>query len=681
LNKITSSICILFIFCSTIVLGQDFCTQWKLLQETIETKHYLPKAIDDTMSEAVYDLMIKAINDKGFHFIKSDFDLFKKDRTQLDNYLLDQDCSFLTTYVDVFEKRIQESKNIITDLSTASLTYKGQDTLHFTRNDKSVFFNSLEIKKKYWRKSIKYRTLIKYLNEEKEESHLQKDFLAKEKIYRQQVIEGALCLLDEISSIKNGIKRQLENVVLDAYAKYQDPHSSFLDTQDKNQYEAELATSQISTGVQTFKNKDGAIEVSYITPGSSAFKNRKIAEGDIIISITIQDKTIDLSCFSNEELQRQLQDTAVDEITFTIRKNDGVVAHIDIVKSKIDVEENNLTGFVIAGEQRIGFISIPSFYTDYESPNGLGVANDVARELYKLQKMNIDALIIDVRNNGGGSMKEAMDLSGLFIDRGPVAILKDQAGETFTLRDLNRGVAFTKPLAILVNEYSASASEFFAAAMQDYNRALIIGATTYGKSSAQLMIPLEEGNEDSDFVKLTTETFYRATGKSHQAEGVIPDIILPSIYNNIASNEASELYTLSNDTAVVKLKARPLPLISKDKIKAKSTARINIDPTFKAIITNNKKLVQSIESEDHIAIVFEDVKHHLNAREELWDSFSNNTTSDDISLSIENTVSTTEINGYDATAKKANEQLLKDMGTDPHIIEASNILKDYLQLK
>lgn len=681
MNKITSSIYILFIFLSsTIAVGQDFCVQWKSLQETVEAKHYLPKKVDNTMSEAVYDLMIEAINDKGFHFLKSDFDQFEKDKTQLDNYLLEQDCSFLATYVTVFEKRIQESKKMISDLSTASFSYKGQDTLHFTSNSKSAFFNSLDIKKKYWRKSIKYRTLLKYLNEEKEEDHRLDAFLSKEKTYRQQVIEGALCHLDEISSIKNGIQRQLENVVLDAYAKYQDPHSAFLDTQDKNQYEAELATSQISTGVQTFKNKDGAIEVSYITPGSSAFKNRKITEGDIITSVNIQNKTIDLSCFSNDELQRQLQDVTVDEVTFTIRKNDGVEAQVHIVKSKIDVEENNLTGFVIAGEQRIGFISIPSFYTDYESPNGLGMANDVARELYKLQKMNIDALIIDVRNNGGGSMKEAMDLSGLFIDRGPVAILKDQAGETFTLRDLNRGVAFTKPLAILVNEYSASASEFFAAAMQDYNRALIIGSTTYGKSSAQVMVPLEEENENTDFVKLTTETFYRATGKSHQAEGVIPDIILPSIYTDIASSESSEPYTLTNDTAIVKLKARPLAVIPKENMITKSTVRVDANPIFKSIVTNNKKLITSIESEDHIPITLEDIKDYLDTREELLKSF-NAKASDDHSLTIENTVTTTEINGYDASAKKANEQLLKNMGTDPHIIEASNILKDYLQLK
>lgn len=661
-------------------MGQDFCAQWKSLQETITARHYSPKAVDDHMSEAVFDLMIDAINDKGFHFIKADFDVFEKDKTQLDNYLLDNDCSFLTKYVETFEKRIQESKEIIGRLSTVPLSYKGKDTLHFTRDSKDLFFENLETKKKYWRKSIRYRTLVKYINEEEEASQNQEDFLKKEKTYREQVIEGALCHLDEISSAKNGLQQQLEDALLDAYAKYQDPHSSFLDTQDKNEYEAELSTSQVSTGVQTFKNKDGAIEVSYITPGSSAFKNRKITEGDIITTVIIQDNTIDLSCFSNDELQRQLQDTSIDEVTFNIRKSDGVLTQITLVKSKIDVEENNLTGFVISGEQRIGFISIPSFYTDYESPNGLGMANDVARELYKLQKMNIDALIIDVRNNGGGSMKEAMDLSGLFIDRGPVAILKDQAGTTTTLRDLNRGVAFTKPLAILVNEYSASASEFFAAAMQDYNRALVIGSTTYGKSSAQVMIPLKEDDEESDFVKLTTKTFYRATGKSHQAEGVIPDIMLPSIYLDIASNESSEPYTLTNDTAIVKLKVRPLPLIAKDEIAKRSKARVTADISFKTIITNNKKLVKSIEDENHIAITFSEVKRYLEFREELWNSFSTNT-NDDTALTIENTVSTTEINGYDATAKKANELLLKDMGTDPHIIEASHILKDYLQLK
>jgi len=461
LNKITLlifSICILF---SKPLLSQDFCKQWKLLQDVVATNHYSPKPINDKMSEAVFDLMINAINDTGFHFLKSDFDAFEKDKTQLDDYLSNKDCSFLTTYVTTFEKRIQESKNIISELSSATLSYDRKDTLHFTRNNGDLFYKNIEIKKRYWRKSIKYRTITKYINEAPEEKHVENDFLAVEKTYRAHVIENALCQLDEILSVKNGIQRQFENIVLNAFVQYQDPHSSFLDTQDKTAYEAQLATSQVATGVQTYKNNEGAIEVSYITPGSNAFKNRNITEGDIIVSVTIKGTTIDLSCFSNDELQRQIQDTSVEEVTFNIRKSDGVLKQITLVKSKIEVEENNLTGFVITGEKRIGFISIPSFYTDYESPNGLGMANDVARELYKLQKMNIDALIIDVRDNGGGSMKEAIDLSGLFIDRGPVAILKDQAGETATLRDSNRGVAFTKPLAILVNEYSASASEFF----------------------------------------------------------------------------------------------------------------------------------------------------------------------------------------------------------------------------
>ena len=676
MNTITSLFFTIFI--STTLLSQDFCDQWKLVQETVATNHYSPKPVNDAMSEAVFSLMMEAINDKGLHFLKSDFNVFNKDKTQLDNYLSEGDCSFLANYVTTFEKRIQESKDIISALSSATLTYKGKDTLHFTRDRSNPYFESIESKKRYWRKSIKYRTLSRYLNEVNEEKQLETAFLAVEKTYRTQAIESALCRLDEILSVKNGIQRQLENIVLDAYVKYQDQHSSFLDTQDKNEYESELATSQISTGVQTFKNKDGAIEVSYITPGSSAFKNREITEGDIITAVIVQDTTIDLSCFSNDELQRQLQDTAVEEVIFNIRKSDGVLAQITLVKSKIEVEENNLTGFVITGEKRIGFISIPSFYTDYESPNGLGMANDVARELYKLQKMNIDALIIDVRNNGGGSMKEAIDLSGLFIDLGPVAILKDQTGETSTLRDSNRGVAFSKPLAIMVNEYSASASEFFSAAMQDYNRALVIGTTTYGKSSAQVIIPINEEDEDSDYAKLTSKTFYRATGKSHQAQGVIPDIALPSIYKNIASNEASEKFTLLNDTAIVKLKARPLPLIVKEQLIQNSTVRVDANTTFTTIIENNKELATSLDEEDHIPITFTHVKDYLDAREHLWNSFSD-TASKDNALTIENTRTTTEINGYDATAKKANERLLKNMSTDPYIIETSHILKDYLK--
>lgn len=681
LKTIKVSFLILFLLLGHYLLySQEFCLKWNTLQDTINARHYSPKAVDNNMSKNVFDLVIKAIDKKGSHLLQTDYDIFKRDRLKLDDYLKTSNCTFVNTYIETFNKRIRESENILKNLRTAQLDYDSRDSISFSRDNEVTFFKTVKEKKRYWKKLIKYRTISKYLSENEEEMHQPKLFQKEESHYRVQVIESAICQLNEVTSLKGGVAQQIKNIILEAQSKYQDPHSTYFDKQDKTSFDIDLSTSQLSTGVETFKNKEGVIEVANITLGSVAFKNKKIAKNDIINAVIINDKEIDLTCFSNQELQKQLQDPSVSEITYIITKDDGLQQKITLTKAPVAVEENNLTGFVINAGVRVGFISIPSFYRNNESPNGLGMTNDLARELYKLKKMNIDALILDVRDNGGGSMQEAIDLSGLFIDRGPVAILKDQGGHIRTLKDFNRGSVFDKPLAILVNEYSASASEFFVGAMQDYNRALIIGVPTYGKSTAQLVLPLNEDKEKADYIKLTTEVFYRATGKSHQAQGVIPDILLPSLYKDIARSESQRSFALKNDTTEVKLRLPALPRLPVTQIKSLSNNRVKENELFTKITKDNSELSEFINKEDRISVTLTAVKRYQEMRTSLWEKF-NASRDQNTSLIIENTGTTAAINGIDPSAQKANKRLINDLGTDPYIIEASQILKDVLQSK
>ena len=308
------------------------------------------------------------------------------------------------------------------------------------------------------------------------------------------------------------------------------------------------------------------------------------------------------------------------------------------------------------------------------------MANDVAKELYKLQKENIDALILDLRFNGGGSMKEAADLSGMFINRGPLSILKYGNGETYTIRDMNRGSLFMKPIVILINGFSASASEFFAAAMQDYNRAIILGSPTHGKASAQLILPLDE-DVQLGFSKLTVEKFYRITGQSHQSVGIIPDIRLPNLYDNFKTEERFSSYALDNDSIKPALKYSRLKALPLESLIAKNHIRVKDNSAFDAVKSLNKLIIDNyFELETEYPLTLQNVYSKINAYHSQWELFSDSIENHSSSIAVSNTSSTNEVLNYNEAQKEVNESILSNIQKDIYISEAHHILLDLLNL-
>lgn len=259
-----------------------------------------------------------------------------------------------------------------------------------------------------------------------------------------------------------------------------------------------------------------------------------------------------LDCLPVHELKEFMLSKQAKVSTFQIRKKSGKEIKVKLEKSDMDVQENVIKSFVLESDSLdLGYVYLPSFYTDYEmgGTTAEGCANDLATELLRLKRDGIEGLILDLRDNGGGSMREAIKVVGISINQGALGIFKTQNENPLTLKDLNRGTLYADPMIIIVNSFSASASELFAAAMQDHNRALIVGTKTYGKSTAQSVIPLDTSlitdimqgenldEKDIDFIKITHSTFFRTTGESHQAEGIIPDIYIPHIFEKLKLKE------------------------------------------------------------------------------------------------------------------------------------------------
>ncbi|MFD2916083.1 carboxy terminal-processing peptidase [Psychroserpens luteus] len=656
-----------------------FCDQVKALKKVIEVNHYLPKTVDDSLSTHVFDLFLNNLDENKRLLTKSDVTSFEKDRFELDDYIENNSCDFIDKYAMVLNERIENSKKVISSLESENFDYSGKDTLRFKPESKFIYFKNEEAIKRYWSKRLRYNILYTLVENDSILEHLQSDFKTLESDLKPKLIQKELCKLEELQNRLGSVDHFVKETFLNAYLHYLDPNSSFFNASEKEIFENSLSNDQLSFGIITSKNDDGDITIVHITPGSAAFNNGNIEVNDVIKSLHSNTETLETYCVSNEDVMAFTSDQNHNTIIFKIKKQNGTLKNIELTKTKTKTEENTVSGYIIEDKSKVGYISIPSFYSDLESPNGLGLANDVAKELYKLQKENIQGLILDLRFNGGGSMKEASDLSGMFINRGPLSILKYSNGETYTIKDSNRGALFTKPIVVLVNNYSASASEFFAASMQDYNRAIIVGSTTHGKASAQVILPLDVDGK-LGFSKLTVEKFYRVTGKSHQAQGVIPDIILPNLYDGFKTQEKFIDYALANDSiAGVKYpKHKQLPI---KQLKKQSIARINSNANFDAVKQLNQLIIKNyFELDTEYLLTLDNVYQEMTSYRDQWRTMNSPLKNHISNFTVKNTEYTKEVISYNDDKKTINQSILKDLKNDIYIEEAQTILQDLLNL-
>lgn len=674
-------ICLIFLlFCFLSSIGQSnrlLCEQVESLNLLITNYHYSPKALNDTLSGGVYKLFIKRLDEEKVLFTDKDLAVFRKDSLLLDDYIRNNNCEFIDKYIETLRNRLGETKKVIDSYRDAEFNYKGKDTLNYYRSKESGYFDDEAARDRYWSKRIRFEILSKLSEDDDDLSELEVNFEQLEKAARPVIFEKLQCQLDEIHNTEGGLERFVTETFLNAFSNYHDPNSTFFNNADKSMFEDSVSTTTMSFGLYTDKNEDGEIVIAYITPGGAAQFEGSLEEGDVIRSLTSGTALVDTNCISNEEIVAFLSDTNHHKVAFRVKKKDGSIKSVTLSKKADKPVENLTRGYVMSKEFPVGYISLSSFYTNFESPHGMGVANDVAKEIYKLKKEKIEGLIIDLRFNGGGSMKEATDLCGMFIDRGPVSILKYRNGETFTVRDANRGTVFNKPVVIIVNSYSASASEFFSSLMQDYNRAIVVGTPTYGKSSMQTIVALDESRTELGFCKLTTDLFYRVTGKSNQSRGVIPDIEFPSMYNGLDINEEYLDFALPNDSISISVKHKPGKKIAIKELREKSEFRMKQDEGFRKIRTLNEKLLKGyIKRDTSYSLTLKNVFYDINGYNDLWKDFMDYFEDRKGVLTVKNTISTEEILKNDEDRQQLNTFSMDDIGNDIFIEEAYHIISD-----
>ena len=532
-----------------------------ILAKQLPVMHYSHKAVDDDLATAIFDLYLRQLDFQKRFLLQSDVEILKSYTSTIDDRLKDGKADLPGVGHRLLNRRIAEVAAMVdeiaaTDFDTELLEYYETDP------DKLTFTRDLNELSERWRLIVKGQILSRYLDLQEEQAE------AEEK---KSTVELWQTAREKVAKRNREIFHRLEQETrqdhydrfFNAVTRAFDPHTGYMAPAGKEDFDIHMRGSLEGIGA-LLREEDGYIKVVRIIPGSASARQGRLAAEDIIIEVAQgADEAVDVTDMRLRDAVRLIRGPKGTEVRLTVKRPDGTSDLISIIRDVVQIEETFVksTIFDAPDGSRIGYLLIPSFYRDFsKSKNGLGNRNstdDTRAALLELKNAGLDGLVLDMRNNGGGSLVDAVDIAGLFIREGPVVQIKTTGSDRKVLRDDDPRRLYDGPMVVLVNQFSASASEIVAAALQDYGRAVIIGGQhTHGKGTVQTVVDLNDllpflnyGIADRDFgaVKVTIQKFYRVNGDSTQYRGVEPDIVLPSLFQHLESGEQYLDYSLPWD--------------------------------------------------------------------------------------------------------------------------------------
>jgi carboxyl-terminal processing protease len=561
--------------------------------------HYSPKDINDEFSKKIYTKFLNDLDPDKNILTQTDYDALKKYETKIDDEIKgDAPVEFFLEAGKLFNKRIEEVSKIYTDILSQPFNFSTDETIKLDAEKLKPPVTEAD-QKESWRKRLKYLALDRYAEslDVREKNRGKDGFVAKsdadlEKDARERVRRVMDRTFDRYRHKFSDDDRF--NIFVNDITTTMDPHTEFFPPVDKRYFDEQMSGTFFGIGAQ-LSYDDGNIKIASLVTGAPAWKSGDLQIGDIVMKVAQgNNEPVDLTGYVVEDAVKLIRGTKGTEVKLTVKKADGSIKIISLLRDKIVQEETFARSAIVKnGSQKIGYIYLPEFYADFENANGARCSIDVANEITKLKAEKVDGIIMDLRNNGGGSLYDVVQMAGLFIDEGPIVQVKDRDGKPSVLKDKDRSVLYDGPLAVMVNEFSASASEIFAAAIQDYNRGVIIGSTsTYGKGTVQRNIGLDftsnilGSNSDLGTVKLTLQKFYRINGGSTQLRGVSSDIVLSDKYEKLKLREKDDPDALPWDE-IAKASYTPWnPGYDLGYIKKLEQDRLNSSDVFKTIKEN-----------------------------------------------------------------------------------------------
>lgn len=528
----------------------------KIITYALEQLHFEPKDINDTFSKEVYSTYLDRIDPLKRFFLKADIEEFKAFETQIDDQLLNYDISFFNLTNERLLKRMEEAQAFYKSVLDKPFDYTKEETFD-TDYEKHEYVKSKKQLKERWRQLLKFSTITNYdelITEQENDTIVVPNTVAKEKKSLKALeAEARASTLKTLDIYYTDYVNDMERkdwfaIYINAIVQEFDPHTTYLAPVDKDRFDQQMSGKLEGIGARLQKRMDYTKIVEVIS-GGPAWRGKEVEVGDIILKVRQENEEQPVSIVGMriDDAIKLIKGPKGTKVILTLKKVDGTIEDITIIRDLVELEETYAkSSTVIKDNKTLGVINLPKFYIDFQDYNKRNAASDIRQEIERLKEQNIEGLVLDLRNNGGGSLKTVVDIGGLFIKEGPIVQVSSTKAPKEVLLDEDESIVWDGPLVILVNELSASASEILAAAMQDYKRAIIIGSNqTYGKGTVQNIIDLNRmitssTHGDLGAIKITRQKFYRINGGSTQLEGVKSDVVVPDRYSFVDIGERDQ---------------------------------------------------------------------------------------------------------------------------------------------
>jgi len=522
----------------------------ELITYVIEQGHFDMKEIDDEFSEAVFKDYIQGLDPIKRHFLASDFQDFEAFRTQIDDQIENKNLVFFNLTVEILTQRMEEAKGFYSELLEKPFNFQEEEVIN-TDYEKLDYASSKSELKNRWRQQFKFSTLSSFhdLKEEQAEKIKNGEEVDKKSDVELEIEAREITkesIENYFDAMSNLERKDWFNLYINSVVSQFDPHTNYFAPQDKDRFDISMSGKLEGIGARLQKQRDN-VKIVEVISGGPAWTNGELEVGDLIQKVKQEDEKepVDIRGMRLDDAVDLIKGPKGTKVTLTVKKVDGSSQTINITRDVVEIEETYVkSSTVIKNGKSYGVINLPKFYFDMKDYDERNAASDIKKELIRLNEIGAEGLVLDLRNNGGGSLSTVVDIAGFFIENGPVVQVRDAKNNTEVLKDTDADVIWDKPLVILVNELSASASEILAAAMQDYSRAVVIGSKqTYGKGTVQNVVDLNRWMRnnstfgDMGALKITTQKFYRINGGSTQLKGVESDVAVPDRYSYIDIGE------------------------------------------------------------------------------------------------------------------------------------------------
>ena len=692
-NLFTPLLAFMMCLASCSFISKDFETDDKdglviqLITYVLDQAHYLDKEIDDNFSEEVFETFIENIDPYKRYFYASDYKDFSKYKFSIDDSFKNPDLTFFNLVHDRFINRISETKSIYKKILSTPFDFTKQEQFNLDIDEMEYVNNESELYDR-WRRLLKIYVIENYHDEIKDDQRkFEKDsaFLIRSNAEIEETVRLDLSqTMDESYRVlQEELQRQdWFSVYINSFVSQYDPNTSYLDPDSRDRFDVDISGNYAGIGAMLRKKID-KVEITEIISGGPAWRDNSLEKGDAILKVRQEDEDEAVSILGMRlsDAVKLIKGEKGTNVYLTVKKVDGSVSEISIKRDIVLLEETYIKSSIVSkSDLKYGVINIPKFYIDFDNQSNRDAAKDLRLEINRLKEEGVKGLVIDLRNNGGGSLKTVVDMAGMFIKNGPVVQVKYFDKEKQILSDRDRSILWTGPLVILVNEGSASASEILAAAMQDYKRAIVIGGNqTWGKGTVQVVFPLNRmvrGNKNGDLgaLRYTTQKYYRINGGSVQLEGVKSDINVPYRYKYLDFGEKDSDNPMQWDEIGKADYSTWQSNFDFNQAIEKSKIRMENNNYLK-LVDENAKWIKSVRDNKIVNLNYDDFKEEIEKNSIETEKFK---ALDDYSMDYTFNSLPYEINliSSDSVLGLKRERWHKSLSKDIYIEEALNVLSD-----